>query len=394
MIFQNTGLQIADDIDSHSIHLLEELLGIGETLVVPVEGIAQPIGFTGRVARCQPEVINVNVFLAVFVDDLVDFLVTVLFQFCIVHGRCTVSQGLLGRQNGAACEPSVSVNNVGHFRTVNEEQVYITAVCLVVAVAFPVAADFLTHVEHTVIRVVVEQANGMQVGLVDADIEGDMLVHRIADFGIMTDRVLGGHTKTAAFFVQMACLFAKAIEVVICSIHAGVVAESAQLVLFECTFGKVSVNGLTAVVISREGEGGFSQHKLHGFGGETQRCFILFTGDIQRFDPLTFTFKKMVETVSPRGGYQRVGFFAELFAEGYADADDVISHENKHYIRGITVDQPAIFCFFMGEKLSQKHGKLLSNYMPIRSKSSKETVSTVSCLGFAYFTSTARLLWL
>ena len=38
--------------------------------------------------------------------------------------------------------------------------------------------------------------------------------------------------------------------------------------------------------------------------------------------------------------------------------------------------------------------KIRLNYMPIRSKSSKDTVSVVSFFGFGYFTSTARLLWL
>jgi len=34
------------------------------------------------------------------------------------------------------------------------------------------------------------------------------------------------------------------------------------------------------------------------------------------------------------------------------------------------------------------------HYIPIKSKSSNETVSVVSCFGFAYFTNTAFLLWL
>ena len=34
------------------------------------------------------------------------------------------------------------------------------------------------------------------------------------------------------------------------------------------------------------------------------------------------------------------------------------------------------------------------HYIPIKSKSSNDTVSVVSCFGFAYFTNTAFLLWL
>lgn len=151
MILQNTGLQIADHVDAARRHPVEELLRVREAFVIPVEGIAKVVLFSGGIPGREPEVVDRNIFFLVLVDDTVDFLVAVLFELGVVHGGRAVAERLLGRQHGSAGQPGVVFDDVADCFTGHQEQIDITAVRLIVAVAVPVAADFLPHIEDAVI---------------------------------------------------------------------------------------------------------------------------------------------------------------------------------------------------------------------------------------------------
>ena len=103
----------------------------------------------------------------------------------------------------------------------------------------------------------IEQAEGAAVGVVHPDVEGDVFVHRVPGLRVMAYGVLGAHTKTAEFLVEMSRLLAEAVEVVPLPVHAGVVGESAQVVLFKCPLGQIAVEGLARLIKEPEGEGLF-----------------------------------------------------------------------------------------------------------------------------------------
>ena len=192
-----------------------------------------------------------------FVHNLIDLLITVLFQLRIVHGGHAVAQGLLRGQNGPARKPGIAPDHVAHVGPIDEKQVDVSAVGLVIAVALPVTGDFLSQVEHAVIGIVIEQAKRTAVGLIHPDVEGDVLVHGVAGLGIVADGVLGAHAETAELFVKMSRLLTEAVEVIPLPVHAGVVGEAAQMVLLKCPLRQIAVKGPALPVKKAEGEGLF-----------------------------------------------------------------------------------------------------------------------------------------
>ena len=101
----------------------------------------------------------------------------------------------------------------------------------------------------------VEEAKSLTLVLIDADIEGNVLVHRVAGLGIVADGVLGTHTQAAQFFVEVSGLFTEAVEVVLLPVHAGVVGDAAQVILFKGALGQVAVKRFAVCVQELEGEG-------------------------------------------------------------------------------------------------------------------------------------------
>ena len=248
VVFQHAGLEVADHIDPHGVHLFKEALGIGEALMIPVKRIAEVILLTGGVTGGQPEVVNPDLLLQMFVHNLIDLLITVLFQLRIVHGGHAVAQGLLRGQNGPARKPGIASDHIAHVGPVDEKQVDVSAVGLVIAVALPVTGDLLSQVEHAVIGIVIEQAERTAVGLIHPDVEGDVLVHGVAGLWIVADGVLGAHAETPELFVKVSRLLAEAVEVILLPIHAGVMGEASQMVLFEGPLRQIAVKGLSILI--------------------------------------------------------------------------------------------------------------------------------------------------
>ncbi len=295
------------------------------------------------------------------VDDLVDLLVAVLFQLGVVHGGSAVAQRLLGGQGAAAGQQGVLVQNLGQGLTGQQEQVDVAAVGLVVAVALPVAGQLLAKVEHAVVGVVVEQANRAQVVFVYPDIEGNVLVHRVAGLGVVADGILGGHPQAATLFIQMTGLFAKAVEVVIVPIHLGEVAQTADLILLKGALPQILIDQLAGLIEQLKVEGLFEQLQGDVCGLKGQGLLVLGAGHIQRGDAGALVLEQGVHPVLPRGGHQRVGLLLHggALVEVHPDADDIVCHENQLYISGIAVDEVAVFGLFKGFKTTQQHKRFL-----------------------------------
>lgn len=233
----------------------------------------------------------------------------------------------------------------------------------------------------------------MTVLFIDPDVEGNVLVHGIAELRVVADGVLGGHAQPAALLVQVAGLLAEAVEVILLPVHAGEVAQAAHLILFKGPLGQVPVDAGSLAVKQREGQGALLHDQLNGGRAEGQGLFAFLAGHIQGGDPLAFPLKEGVQPVGPGGGHQGIGLLGENPVKADTDADHVVRQEYQHHIGGIAVDQVSVFGFFEGLVLIQKHG-LCSPYMPIRSKFSKETVRVTSFRGLGYLTRTAFLVWL
>ena len=326
------------------------------------------------------------------VHNLVDLLITVLFQLRVVHGGHAVAQGLLRGQNGPACKPGIAADHVAHVGPVDEKQVDVSSVGLVIAVALPVTGDLLSQIEHAVIGIVVEQTERTAVGLIHPDVEGDVLVHGVAGLGIVADGVLGAHAETAELFVKVSRLLAEAVKVILLPIHAGVMGEASQVVLFEGPLRQIAVKGLAVFIEKPEGEGLFLQNQPEGCRLKAQGLFVLRAAYIQGLDALPLTLKQGIEAIFPRGGDKGVGGLVKFPVEVYTDADDIVRKENQQRVCRIRMQQPAVFGFLVGTQAIYQHFGL--PYIPIRSKSSKLTVRVASFFGFAYLTSTARLDWL
>ena len=342
------------------------------------------------------------------VDDAVDLLVAVLLQLRIVHGRGAVAQRLLGRQRAAARQHRVLIEDARHRRRSQQEQIEVAAVRLVVGVALPVAGELLPQIEHAVVAVVIEQADGALVVLVHADVERDVLVHGIAVLRVVADGVLRAHAQATAMLVQMAGLLAKAVEVIKLTVGLGKVRQTANLVLFKSALTQILMDDVAIKIIQRKGERLLAQHELHLRRGEGDGALRLLRRHVERRDALALVRKQFVHAVRPRGRHQRVALLLERTVKGHADTQQVVRHEDQHRVRRVSVDDVSVVRLFQRTEFSEQHNASSFSgmgrggsaafpalcHMPMRSKSSKETVSVVSFFGLAYLISTARLLWL
>ena len=187
-----------------------------------------------------------------FVDDAVNFLIAVLFELGVVHRRRAVAKRLLGRQNSSAGQPGVVFDDVADCFAGHKEKINVAAVRLIVTVAVPVAADLLSHVEDAVIGIIVEKADRAQRVLVQTDVERDVLVHRIAEFRIVTDRVLGRHPQAPALFVEITCFLAEAVKMIPCAVHQRVMGNAAELIFLESSFPQVGIQLFTGFLIIQD----------------------------------------------------------------------------------------------------------------------------------------------
>ena len=171
--------------------------------------------------------------------DLVYLLVTVLIELCIVH--CTVREAysLLGRHCRSSCKECIPVYDTLHRRSVYKKKIYIPSVRLIERIPFPVSAYLRAHIEYSVIAVIIEKSESFLLILVYADIERNMLIHRISGFRIMSDSIFWRHPHMTAFFIKMPCLLSEAIEMILFPVDSGIMGETAQLILVERSFRKI-----------------------------------------------------------------------------------------------------------------------------------------------------------
>ena len=221
----------------------------------------------------------------------------------------------------------------------------------------------------------VEQAHRAQVVLIYPDIEGDVLVHRVASLGVVADGILGGHPQAATLFVQMTGLFAKAVEVVKFPVHLGKVAQTADLVFLKGALPQILIDQLAGLIEQLKVEGLFEQLQGDVCGLKGQGLFVLGAGHIQRRDPGALVLEQGVHPILPRGGHQRVGLFLHggALVEVHPDADDIICHENQLHIGGIAVDEVAVFGLFKGFKTTQQHKIFLRAVITYRSGRTVQT---------------------
>ena len=170
----------------------------------------------------------------------------------------------------------------------------------------------------------VEQSQRLALILADADIKGDVLVHRVAGLGVVADGVLGAHAQAAEFLVQMPGLLAEAVKVILLPVHAGVVRDTAQVVLLESALGQIAVEPVPVPVEQSEGKGLLAQDKRQSLRLEAETFFVLRAGDVQRRDPLPLSLEEGVEAVGPGGGDKRVRGLVEGSLEADADADHIV----------------------------------------------------------------------
>ena len=83
MTLEDSRLQIHHYIDAFRVHLPEKIFRVRETLLVPVENVAQVVLFAARISACKPEIVDVDVVLLVLVDYVQDFLVAVLLKYIV-----------------------------------------------------------------------------------------------------------------------------------------------------------------------------------------------------------------------------------------------------------------------------------------------------------------------
>ena len=85
MILEDSGLEVADDVNSACVHVRKELFRIRKASAIPVERIAQTVSFSGGISRREPEVIYVDSLFLVLVYDAVNLLVAVAFKLRVIH---------------------------------------------------------------------------------------------------------------------------------------------------------------------------------------------------------------------------------------------------------------------------------------------------------------------
>ena len=348
---QDARLEIYDDIDASGIHLVKELFRLWEAFFIPVEHIAQVVLFPTGIPRCQPKVIDRDLLFFVLIDNFINFFIAVLFQFCIIHGGGTISQGLLGGQGGSAGQLGIAVDDLRYRGTVEQEQIYIAAIGLIVA------RDFLSHVKHTIVGIVVEKAGCMLFVLVYTDIERDMLIHRVTGLRVMADCILRGHAHPTELFIQMAGFLTKAKEMIFCTIHAGIMAQTPQLVPLKGTFFQISVQRVALYIVQRKTERLLVQYQFYCFGGKSQVFFRFRIRHHQGRDPGAFVFQQFIHAVRPCGHNQRIGFFFHggPAVKVYANTDYIIRHKNQQHSGNVPMDQVAIVCRFDRLILAKQH---------------------------------------
>ena len=193
-----------------------------------------------------------------------------------------------------------------------------------------------------------------------ADVKGDVLVHGVAGLGVVADGILGGHPHPAALLVQVAGLFAKAVEVVVAVVDAGIMAQAAQVVPLEGALPQVGVDQLALCVVQQEGQGALAHDQLQGFGAEGQGLFVLLAGDVQGGDAGALGLEQFIHPVGPGGGDQGVGLLLELAVEGDPHPDDVVGHKDQHDVGSVPVDDIAVAGLFQGLEMFQQHFGFLS----------------------------------
>ena len=253
---------------------VDEVFRVWETAQVPVERVAQPVILSRGVAAGQPEAVQGDILFRELVDDTKDFLVAVPGQLRIVHGGVDETQRLLGRHDGAAGQPGVAADHLFDGWAVDQEEVDVSTVSLPVAVAVPVAAALVSHVEDAVIGVVVEEPQRMPVLVVGTDVEGDVLVHRVARFRVGGNRVAWTLAHAESLLVQLAVFLAKAIEMVVPLVDLAVVGDSSELVNLVGAEGQVLIEFLACRIKQRKGEGIFAHHERQVLGGEADLIFV------------------------------------------------------------------------------------------------------------------------
>ena len=169
-------------------------------------------------------------------------------------------------------------------------------------------------------------------------------------------------------------------------------AEPPQLILLKGPLRQIPVDALALTVVEGEGKQGLIQHQSQGLGGKADGLLVLGEWHIQRRDALPLPLEQTVQPILPGGGHQGVALFPEAAVKGDPDADNVVAHEHQHHIGAVTVDDVAVAGLFQRLEFFQNHSRL--PHIPIRSKSSKDTVRVMSLRGLGYFISTAFLLWL
>ena len=146
----------------------------------------------------------------------------------------------------------------------------------------------------------------------------------------------------------MAGLFAKAVEVVVLVVDAGVVAQAAQLVLFKGALPQVGVDQPACGVVQQKGQRALAHDQFQGLGAEGQGLFVLLAGDVQRGDAGALVLEQLVHPVGPGGGDQGVGLLFELAVKGDAHPDDVVGHKDQHDVSLVAVDDVAVGGLFQG----------------------------------------------
>ena len=160
--------------------------------------------------------------------------------------------------------------------------------------------------------------------------------------------------------LQVAGLFAKAVEVVVGVVDAGVMAQAAQLVLFKGALPQVGVDQLAVGAVEQEGQRALAHDQPEGFGAEGQGLVVLFAGDVQGGDAGALVFQHLVHPVGPGGGDQGVGLLLELAVEGDADADDIVGHKDQHDVGVVAVDDVAVAGLFQRLEVFEQHVRFLS----------------------------------
>ena len=140
----------------------------------------------------------------------------------------------------------------------------------------------------------------MQVFLIHPNVERDVLVHRIAVLRIMTDCILRGHSESSALLVEISGLLAKSVEMIGCHIDSGEMGQTTKLILLKGTLSQILVNDFSIQSLQGEIQRFLVDFKRTGLCGKYQFLLRLLARKIQRLNPHTLSFQKIVHPVFPR----------------------------------------------------------------------------------------------